>query len=400
MQAVHASNRPRWKRSAVLFVVALMAILLAVGQYASAEATADEAQDGAQEFPELVLQSQDVTPTYEVDPFWPQPLPEDWVLGQVAGIDVADDDTIWLIQRPGSLTNADLQGNSEAPPVMQFDQEGNLLQAWGPASDDPRGPGSDFNGCEWPNNEHGLWIDGDDNVWLGGNGSDDHQVLKFSADGSECLLQIGEAGVTEGSNSEEFLGLPAEGSVDDEANEVYIADGYLNRRVVVFDSETGEYQRHWGAYGQTNINDDAPSPLVNFGNPTHCAELSEDDLVYVCDRPNNRMQVFTTDGTFIEEQFLKPGTGGAGSVWDLAFTPDAVQTWLLNADGTNQEVDILHRNELDRVGSFGRGGRYAGQFHWVHNLRSDSMGSVYTAEVSEGKRAQKFDFTGFEPTDD
>jgi hypothetical protein len=168
--------------------------------------------------------------------------------------------------------------------------------------------------------------------------------------------------------------------------------------VIGLSVDTGEYIRHWGAYGEEPVDDDAPVGL-GFGNPVHCAVLSDDGFVYVCDRPVNRMQVFEKDGTFVDEFFVKPETGDLGSVWDVDFSPDRPQTFLYNADGTNQVVDILRRRDLEPgpIGQFGRGGRYAGQFHWVHNLATDSRGNIYTAEVSEGKRAQKFDWVGFEP---
>jgi DNA-binding beta-propeller fold protein YncE len=334
-----------------------------------------------------------VAPRFVVDPFWPKPLPNKWLLGQVAGIAVDAEDDIWIVQRPGSLT-VDEAGAAQdpprsdccipAPPVMEFDSDGNLLRAWG-------GPGL---GYEWPENEHGIFVDYKGNVWIAGNGDNDHQVLKFTQDGT-FLMQIGQAGVTGGSNDTDSLGQPADMEVDPDTNEVYIADGYLNKRVIVFDADTGEYKRHWGAYGEPPSDDPNAPEGSQFGNPVHCVRITEDDLVYVCDRANNRVQVFEEDGTFVREFVIEPDTLGNGSTWDLDVSPDLRQTFLYNADGENNYVWILRRSSDRILTTFGRNGRYAGQFHWVHNLVVDSKGNIYTAEVDTGKRAQKFEFRGF-----
>jgi DNA-binding beta-propeller fold protein YncE len=227
-------------------------------------------------------------------------------------------------------------------------------------------------------------------VWIGGNGGQDHVVLKLTSDGSACLLQIGEWGVAGDNDSEDLLNRPADGDTDDPAREVYIADGYGSRRVAVFDMDTGEFKRRWMAPGH---------PEDPWGGPVHCSVLSNDGLVYVCDRPNNRVHVFETDGTFVEEFFIAPETPGNGSVWDVDFSADRAQTFLYDADGENQRTHILRRAhpDLGVIAEFGRGGRYAGMFHWIHNLSTDSRGNIYVAEVSEGKRTQKFDFRGFRP---
>ncbi|MPZ62338.1 MAG: hypothetical protein GEU93_13800, partial [Propionibacteriales bacterium] len=332
-----------------------------------------------------------VAPQFEVDPFWPKPLPNDWVLGQVAGIEVDDQDRIWIVQRPGSLTAADLNGASPAPPVMAFDVDGNLLEAWGPeaAEEGQEGP-REWAGCDWPINEHGLWIDGDGNIWIAGNGGDDHIVLKFTSDGSSCLLQIGEWGVAGNNDSEDLLNRPADGDTDDAAREVYVADGYGNNRVAVFDMDTGEFKRRHLA----------PDPENDpWSTPVHCAVLSDDGLLYVCDRVNNRIHVLEKDGTFVEELPIVPGTPGNGSAWDVSFSADSAQEFLYNADGYNQRVQIARRNNLEAglIAEFGRNGRYAGMFHWIHNIDTDSRGNLYVAEVDEGKRTQKFDFRGLRP---
>jgi sugar lactone lactonase YvrE len=334
-----------------------------------------------------------VAPRFVVDPFWPKPLPNQWLLGQVAGIAVDAEDHIWIVQRPRSLTEDEAGAAQDpprsdccvpAPPVMEFDSKGNVLQAWG-------GPAA---GYEWPENEHGIFVDHEDNVWIAGNGENDHQVLKFTHDGT-FLLQIGRAGTTGGSNDTELLGNPADTEVDPDTNEVYVADGYLNKRVIVFDADTGEYKRHWGAYGEPPSDDPNAPEGTQFGNPVHCVRITDDGLVYVCDRANNRIQVFEKDGTFVREFEIEPDTLGNGSTWDVDVSHDRRQTFLYNADGENNYVWILRRASDQILTTFGRNGRYAGQFHWVHNLVVDSRGNMYTAEVDTGKRVQKFRLRGF-----
>jgi DNA-binding beta-propeller fold protein YncE len=333
-------------------------------------------------------------PRFEVDATWPKPLPNNWILGQVAGVAVDAKDHVWIIHRPRSLT-PDEQGATltpqrskccvPAPPVLEFDQAGNLLRSWG-------GPGP---GYDWPQNEHGLYIDSKGAVWLGGNGERDGQVLKFTQDG-KFILQIGKFGPQTNSNDTTRLGRPAGLTVDAQANELYVADGYFNRRVIVFDADTGAYKRHWGAYGGKP--DDTPLPPYDptapvskqFANPVHCVRIARDGLVYVCDRDNDRIQVFHKDGSFVREFMIERGTLVNGSVWDLEIWPDSAQSWLLNADGESNEVRILSRSTGAAVGAFGRGGRQAGNFHWIHNLALDSKGNVYTTEVDTGKRVQRF----------
>ena len=356
-------------------------------------------------------------PRFRVDPDWPRPLPNEWLVGQVCGVAVDRHDTIWIIQRPRTLTT-DEAGAAQTPPrsaccfpapsVMQFDRDGNLLQAWGGPAD----PGfltarcTAAMGCEWPTNEHGIFVDHEDNVWVAGNGGTDHQVLKFSRDGT-FLLQIGKAGLSGGSNDTHgapngtpLLGRPADIEVDPATNEAYIADGYGNKRVLVVDASTGMYRRHWGAYG--NVPSDAPPGPYNpnapvatqFRNPVHCVRIANDGLVYVCDRVNDRTQVFHKDGSFVTEYFVSRNTLGNGSVWDLDVSPDPKQTYLYSPDGENNVVWVLARSNGDVLSAFGRNGRSAGQFHWVHNLAVDSHGNIYTAEVDTAKRAQKFEPIG------
>ncbi len=334
------------------------------------------------------------TPQLQVDPSWPKPLPNNWLLGQVSGVAVDSRDHVWIVQRPRSLSERELGAAQNppiakccvaAPPVLMFDQSGNLVRSWG-------GPGA---GYEWPASEHGIFVDATDSVWLAGNGDDDSQILKFTIDG-RFQLQIGKSGQSRGSNDTANLGSPADLAVDAAARELYVADGYRNRRVVVFDSETGAYKRHWGAYGgrpsdeATPPYDPAAAPSRQFGNPVHCVRPTRDGLVYVCDRVNNRVQVFRKDGTFVSEAFFERNTLLSGSVSELAFSPDTDQRFIYMVDGVNNELRIVQRATNAVLGRIGRPGRYAGQFHVVHNVAVDGQGNVYTTEVNTGQRVQKF----------
>jgi DNA-binding beta-propeller fold protein YncE len=333
-------------------------------------------------------------PQLQVDPFWPKPLPNNWILGQVSGVAVDSRGHVWIVHRPRSLSDRELGAQQSppvskccyaAPPVLVFDQSGNLVRAWG-------GPGA---GYEWPESEHGVFVDDTDSVWLAGNGAKDSQILKFALDG-KFLLQIGRSGQSRGSNDTANLGSPADISVDVAAREVYVADGYRNRRVIVFDSQTGAYKRHWGAYGKppsdeaTPPYDPARPPSAQFGQPVHCVRLAKDGLVYVCDRTNDRFQVFRRDGTFVSEAFFEKETRLNGSVSELAFSPDKDQAFLYMVDGSNNEMRIVDRATTAVVGRVGRPGRFAGQFHVVHNVAVDRQGNVYTTEVNTGQRVQKF----------
>jgi DNA-binding beta-propeller fold protein YncE len=185
-------------------------------------------------------------------------------------------------------------------------------------------------------------------------------------------------------------------TVDAAANELYVADGYYNHRVIVFDADTGAFKRMWGAYGKPPTDEKlaaynpAAAPSPQFGNPVHCVRIAKDGLVYVCDRANDRIQVFHKDGTFVKEMFVEKNTLANGSMWDLEIWQDANQSFLINVDGANNEVRTLVRDTGEIVGRFGRNGRMAGDFHWVHNLALDSKGNIFTTEVDTGKRAQKF----------
>ena len=362
---------------------------------------------------EVVAQPQDQAPLYQVDPAWPKPLPNHWLVGAVVGVAVDSKDHVWIIHRPATLQPNETRSIwRAAPPVIEFDPEGNVVSAWG-------GPA---NGYDWPDLEHGIHVDVDDHVWLGGGGAQDAQILKFTRNG-KFVMQIGQKGQNGGSNDTKNLGGAAHMVIDHATNELYVADGYVNHRMIVFDGESGAYKRHWGAYG--NKPDDTyfeaagehlPSPFsgaVQHENApsqydpdgplppqfriTHCVRIANDGLVYVCDRTNDRIQVFRKDGTFVKEAFLAKETLGSGSVWDIAFSNDAAQTYLLVPDGTNQEVRVLIRDTLEVVSAFGQAGRWAGQFYGAHNIATDSNGDLYITETYEGKRIQKFRFEGMGP---
>jgi DNA-binding beta-propeller fold protein YncE len=352
-------------------------------------------------------------PMFEVDPLWPKPLPNHWLIGSTIGVTVDSRDHVFIIHRPDSFNERTEIGAATspktaveccvpAPPVLEFDPEGNLVGHWG-------GKGS---GYDWPSSNHGITADDKDNLWIGGNGGDDAHMLVFSRDG-KFLKQYGKPGVrratdyTEkepkfvgGSQDQANFGRVAKIAFDAKAREAYVADGYLNKRVAVIDMDTGKFKRFWGAYG--NKPDDADlgrydpkaPPAKQFRNPVHCAEPSNDGLVYVCDRPNDRIQVFQKDGKFLKEAFIQKETLGDGSVWDIAFSKDPQQKYIYLADGKNQKVYVIDRQSLEVLTSFGDGGRQPGQFFAVHSIATDSKGNIYTTETYEGKRVQKFAYQG------
>jgi hypothetical protein len=339
-------------------------------------------------------------PRFEVDPLWPKPLPNQWLLGSTVGVGVDSRDHIFIVHRGDSTLNqrteAGMAANPPigeccraAPPVLEFDPDGNLVNSWG-------GPGQ---GYDWPESNHGISLDDKDNVWIGGWGRSDTHVLKFTRDG-RFLHQFSTPRQPINSNSTTSFGRVAKVAFDIAANEAYLADGYGNKRVAVIDMTTGAMKRYWGAYGNTPsdsnygpYNPDAPL-IPQFRNPVHCAELANDGLVYVCDRPNNRIQVFQKDGKFVKEQQIAPRTRGDGSVWDITFSRDPQQRYIYLADGKNERIYVIERQSLQILTMFGDGGRQPGQFFAVHSIVTDSRGNIYTTETYEGKRVQKFVYKG------
>ena len=339
------------------------------------------------------------SPIFEVDPLWPKPLPNNWLLSWSIGVWVDAIDNVWMIHRNNSGMNNNERGAdlkppiaeccNIAPPVLVFNPAGDLVRSWG-------GKGEGF---EWPDSNHGIHIDYKGNVWIGGNGEKDAHILKFTQDG-KFIMQIGHQGKNGGSNDLENFGRVAKIWVDPKTNEAYVADGYLNKRVAVLDADTGKMKRYWGAYG--NKPDDAnlgpynPAlpPAQQFRNPVHCVEIAVDGLLYVCDRQNDRLQVFTPEGKFVKEAFFAKNTLSAGSVWDIVFSKDPDQKYIFLADGQNERVRILLRETLEEITSFGGGGRQPGMFYGVHSIASDSKGNLYTTETYEGKRIQRFNYKG------
>ena len=341
-------------------------------------------------------------PKFQYDPSFPQPLPEKWAIGAIGGMAVDSHDHIWVLHRPAPLQKNERFAGAAmtppradccipAPPVLAFDQDGKLLAAWG-------GPGE---GYEWPSTEHGIFVDANDNVWLAGSGDKDDQVLKFTAQG-KFLAQFGHRGKSGGSSDTANLGGPANLTVDSANNELYVADGYRNRRVIVIDTRTLAFKRMWGAYGNEpddkNLgpyNPDAP-PVPQFRLP-HNVALSKDGLVYVADRVNDRIQVFDRDGTFKREAFVAPRTLLAGSTSGLALSPD--QRFLYVIDGANHHVWILLRDTLEVVDRIGQQGIFGGSLNVPHALAADSKGNIYVGENFDGRRFQRFVYKGMgEPT--
>jgi DNA-binding beta-propeller fold protein YncE len=327
-----------------------------------------------------------------VDPSWPNEMPDLWILGSVTGVFVDARDHVWVTHLEETLTPEEVSAVQEppigtccrpAPAVIEFDAQGNVVQGWGLPSQDI---------SVYPRNPHGIFVDHNDFVWVGTY--QHHRVQKFTRSG-ELVMTIGEYEVTEGSDSREYLGGPAGIWVDPNSNEVFVADGYRNRRVVVFDGDTGEYLRHWGAYGNPP-DDDVQGPRGMPDTPpeqfstVHGIAGSNDGLIYVADRRGNRIQVFEQGGAFVAETFIAPGTLASGSSFVPVLSRDPEQQWLYLADGTNHKVWILDRRGLDVVGEFGRGGRQVGQFLRPHGMSIDSEGNLYVGEASTGRRVQKF----------
>ena len=341
-----------------------------------------------------------MVPQFIVDPFWPQPLPNKWLLGRTIGIAIDARDHIYIVHRDQDemfmsqelgLDRGVAECCTAAPPILEFDRDGDLINAWG-------GPGD---GYTWPASNHGIEVAPNGDIWIGGNGGGDSHVLVFNRDG-EFVREIGDPGEDVDSNSLTHFSRVAEIAIDAEANEAYIADGYGNKRVVVVDTATGAFKRYWGAYGNKPSDDRVTyvpgEPLPQqFVGPVHCAEPSNDGLIYVCDRGADRIQVFRPDGTFVKEGQVAALTTASGSTWDIAFSRDADQEFIYVADGSNHKVHILDRDTLEVLAEFGDGGRQPGLFFGTHSIITDSLGNIYTTETYEGKRVQKFLYQGLKP---
>ncbi len=359
----------------------------------------------------------DVPPEYEWDPTWPKaPLPNNWAVGEMVGVFADSRDHIWTLHRPRTL----LSGHEDdaayetpqatccvpAPAVIEFDQAGSIVQAWGgPRVEDfPKGGVGNGetiresalmwqrpSGYMWPESEHTVFVDHKNNVWIGNNGGS--HILKFTRNG-KYLLTVGKPGQKVGSNDTTAMNRPAGVTVDPSTNELYVADGYGNRRVVVFDADTGAYKRHWGAYGNQ------PEDLIRFRyqptgppsqqmNTVHCVWIDNKGEVYVCDRANSRIQVFRKDGTFIKEASVEPATL-RGSVFDLVFSRDPEQQFIFVADGRNEKIWILRHSDMKTIGSFGHAGHWGGGFTVAHSITIDSKQNIYISETLTGRRVQRF----------
>jgi DNA-binding beta-propeller fold protein YncE len=342
-------------------------------------------------------------PTFEPDPLWSQALPNKWVTGQVGGVAVDSHDNVWVFHRPATIPEGE-RGASLNPPaseccipapsVLEFSPDGRLLQSWGK-------PGA---GYEWFKTEHGIYVDDKDNVWLSGSAKEDNQILKFTSAG-KFLMQIGHAGKNTGSNDTENVGGPAGLFLYKKTNELFVADGYFNHRVVVFDADSGKFKRAWGAYGKKP--DDsykfparaqliAGDPPPQFNNPVHAVLVSNDDLVYVADRTNNRLQVFRTDGTFLREIFIARNTlQQEGTVHNFAFSPDREQRFLYVLDGSNKAIRVVNRQTMEIIGNIGgHAGHNAREFFHAHSFASDSKGNLFIGEVNDGMRYYRYVYKG------
>ena len=339
-------------------------------------------------------------PKFQVEPGWAK-IPNNWIFGQVASVATDAQDNVWVLQRPDTIEPSEKP--HKAPPLVEFDSAGNFIQAWG-------GPGA---GYEWPNTEHGVYIDPKGFVWIGGSGKGDHQILKFTKDG-KFVMQIGHAGKSKGNADTENLNQPADTFLYSKTNEMIVADGYGNRRVIVFDADTGKFKRMWGAFGNVPT-DAAPNPALpdadekgasQFVQPVHAARVSNDGMVYVSDRGGKRVQVFTLAGKYVTQVFIgrdckAPACGNGSTAASTAFSTDPGQQFLYVGNRSQAKVMVFDRKSLELLDSFGQWGSAPGDFGTLHHMASDSKGNLYVTEVTplkpENRRVQKFKLTGMSP---
>jgi DNA-binding beta-propeller fold protein YncE len=342
-------------------------------------------------------------PVFEVDPSWPT-IPNDWVLGEVTSIAVDPEDDIWVLHRPRSI--AEDQRDRAAPAVLEFDQDGQLLRSWGGAGD----------GYDWPEREHGIWVDAEGFVWISGNGgwpfpaagtSNDDMILKFTPDG-RLVMQIGEAGASQGNGDTANVHQPADQFVDEASNELYVADGYGNQRVIVYDADSGDFKRMWGAFGNEPATAAAaaagpggrgagrggrggtpsdPATAPQFG-LVHAVKVSDDGIVYVADRGNQRIQWFTTEGEYISQIVIEGESPPAPA--GFAFSRDPEQRFLYVIESANARMLVFDRESMTIIDEFGERTAEPGGMDIAHHIAMDSMGNLYTAEIVTNNRAQKF----------
>jgi DNA-binding beta-propeller fold protein YncE len=333
-------------------------------------------------------------PVFQVDPKWPA-IPNNWVLGEVSSIAVDSRDHIWVLHRPRSIP-ADRRANA-APAVLEFDTAGKLLGSWG-------GPGE---GYDWPEREHGIYVDAKGFVWIGGNGgwpkpsaegNTDDMILKFTPAG-KLVLQIGRRGQGKGNTDTGNVRQPADLFVHTPTNELFVADGYGNQRIVVFDADSGKFKRMWGAFGNTPPAAMTPNPAQSAPPETpspqqfglvHAVKVSNDGIVYVADRTYRRLQTFTLEGKFIREVKLTPDPKVAPVPAGFAFSADPKQQFLYVVDSGPMRVVIFDRATMTQIGAVGMRGPNPGEFDIVHHMAADSKGNLYTAEIVTNRRAQRF----------
>jgi hypothetical protein len=373
-----------------------------------------------------------MVPRFEVDPLWPKPYPNHWVIGVVIGLDVDKNDNVWIVHRPGTLENQEsrLTRNESkcctaAPDVLEFNPAGNVIRSWGRDDAAKTVPSHD-----WPTSNHGVTVAPDGTVWLGANGAGqppsyapgsaaqfaprtpgapvegggekgqyhDSFLLHFTQDG-KYLGEIGRANGSKGSlDTDNVRGVATIRFLPD--GTLVAADGYGDHRVSEWNPKTGKNVRIWGAYGKPPSDDPIPHYNVDspqFGNPVHCAQPSVDQILYVCDRTNNRVQLFKFDGTYIKQFTILPDTKGEGAAWEIAFSKDPQQKFMYVTDGANQIIHVYDRQTLKELYSFGGGGRMPGLFYAVHSIVTDSKGNIYTTETYRGQRVQKFIYKGMVP---
>jgi sugar lactone lactonase YvrE len=358
-------------------------------------------------------------PKFEADPSWPK-IPNGWVLGQVASAAADEQDNIWVLHRPRVVRPDQKTG----PPVMEFDSKGNYIQGWG-------GPDT-ASAYDWPQSEHGIYVDYKGYVWIGGSGNED-QILKFTKAG-KFVMQIGHGGHKKTNRDTENFWKPADVFVYPKTNELFVADGYGNRRIIVFDADTGVYKRMWGAFGNVPVDSLAPIPQEGQANPAsgegrgadlmripakeidpkdpgpqqfdivHGVKVSNDGLVYVSDRGGKRVQVFTVEGKFVAQVFIDRWCesprgsnlfcGSGDTAASTAFSADPGQRFLYVASRSPARIWVFDRKTLQPLDSFGRPGVAPGEFYVLHHMTADSKGNLYASEVEDGRRIQKFVFQG------
>ena len=366
--------------------------------------------------PLLTLQAESA-PVYKVDPFWPKPLPNKWSIQQVVDVQIDKDDHVWMVNRldarPDEMAAATKPPRAECcvpgPEILEFDTAGNLIKSWGSQDAVPG----------WPVRLQSMNVDRSGNIWISGTAQGD-SIIKLSGDG-KLLWDFGhrvpkDQPVKQDNQQTATLNGIGAFALDEDAHEIYVADGFANKRILVYDMDSGAFKRGWGGHGipLSEIDNDPAPPYDISGPPPdqmqfapvlHCVLLSKDGLVYVCERGSDRIQVFTKQGKFVTSYFVHPSTqsrgpncggpfsmkdGPCGTIFHLTFSADRQQKYVMVADGTNNTVWVLNRKDGTVVSSFGGNGRYAGQFHWIDAITVDSKGNLYTGEVEDGKRIQKF----------